>query len=55
MIENETHDDIEGQSSSSHVTGSLDDTNTRNEAHSSVSTNTEGVDTEETDDYVRIL
>ena len=55
MIENETYDDIEGQNSSSRVTGSLDDTNTRNEAHSSVSTNTEGVDTEETDDYVRIL
>ena len=58
MIENKTYDDIEGQSSSSRVTGSLDDTSiptTRNEAYSSVSTNTERVDTEETYDYVRNL
>ena len=56
MIENETYDDIEN--SSSRVTGSLDATSiptTRNEAYSSVSTNTERVDTEETYDYVRNL
>ena len=58
MIENETYDDIDGQSSSSRVTGSLDATSiptTRNEAYTSVSTNTERVDTEETYDYVRNL
>ena len=58
MIENETYNDIKGQSSSSHVTGSLDAASipiTRNEAYSSVSTNTERADTEETYDYVRNL
>ena len=46
------------QSFSSRVTGSLDATSiptTRNEAYTSVSTNTERVDTEETYDYVRNL
>ena len=58
MIENETYDDIKGQSSSLRVTGSLDATSiptTRNKAYSSVSTNTERLDTEETYDYVRNL
>ena len=54
--QNEAYGDITGQISSSRVTGSLDDTSiptTRNEAYTSVSTNTERVDTEETYDYVR--
>ena len=58
MIENEINDVIEGPSPSSRVTGSLDATSiptTRNEAYSSVSTNTERADTEETYDYVRNL
>ena len=58
MIENETYNDIEGQSFSSRVTGSLDAASiptTRNEAYTSVSTNTERADTEETYDYVRNL
>ena len=58
MMKNEAYGDISGQSSSSHVTGSLDGTSiptTRNEAYTSVSTNTERVDTEETYDYVRYL
>ena len=58
MIENETYDDIERQSSSSRVTGSLDATSiptTRNEAYTSISTNTERADTEKTYDYVRNL
>ena len=58
MIENETYDDIERQSSSSRVTGSLDATSiptSRNEAYTSISTNTERADTEETYDYVRNL
>ena len=58
MIENEAYGDISGQGSSSRVTGSLDNTSiptTRNEAYTSVSTNTERVDTEETYDYVTNL
>ena len=58
MMQNEAYGDITGQSSSSRVTGSLDGTSiptTRNEAYTSVSTNTERVDTEEPYDYVRYL
>ena len=58
MIENEMYDDIGRQSSSSRVTGSLDANSiptTRNETYTSVSTNTERGDTEETYDYVRNL
>ena len=55
MIENDAYCNID---SSSCVTGSLDDTSiptTRNEAYTSVSTNTERVDSEETYDYVTNL
>ena len=57
MTRNEAYGDTSRQISSSRGTGSLDDTSiltTRNEAYTSVSTNTESVDTEETYDYVTV-
>ena len=58
MTQNEAYGDTSRQISSSSGTGSLDATSiptTRNEAYTSVSTNTESVDTEEIYDYVRYL
>ena len=57
ITQSEAYGDTIRQISSSRGTGSLDDTSiptTRNEAYTSVSTNTESVDTEGTYDYVTV-
>ena len=59
ITQSEAYGDTSRQISSSRGTGSLDDTRsiptTRNEAYTSVSTNTESVDTEETYDYDYVI